>query len=127
MLADRFFLSTYAYQVHGRGLPEEELRTANALATGGLVPDLTLLLALPVEEGLARALRRGGHDRMEQAELAFHERVTRAFETFSEKSWQDAHAECGPIELVDAAGDQTAVLGRVLAALRARWPEIFPS
>ena len=50
------------------------------MATDGLVPDLTLLLALSPDEGLTRAMRRGGHDRMERAELAFHERVARAFE-----------------------------------------------
>ena len=56
---DRFFLSTYAYQAHGRGLPEGELRAANALATGGLEPDLTVLLQLPAAEG-HRVLRAGG-------------------------------------------------------------------
>jgi dTMP kinase len=127
VLVDRFFLSTYAYQGAGRGLPEAELRAANAMATDGLVPDLTLLLALPPDEGLARAMQRGGHDRMERAELAFHQRVAGAFEAFTARAWQDAHPECGPIVLVDAAGDQQAVFTRVLASLNARWPEIFLS
>lgn len=127
VLVDRFFLSTYAYQGAGRSLPEGELRTANAMATTGLVPDLTLLLALAPDEGLKRALGRGGHDRMERAELAFHERVARAFESFSARDWQDAHPECGPITLVDAAGDQQTVFARVLKTLSARWPEIFPA
>jgi len=52
---DRFFLSTYAYQIHGRGLDERSLREANRLATGDLVPDLTLLLTLSSEEGMRRA------------------------------------------------------------------------
>ncbi|MGI8844185.1 MAG: dTMP kinase, partial [Gemmatimonadaceae bacterium] len=47
VIADRFFLSTYAYQCGGRELPERTVREANALATGGLVPDLTLLLRMP--------------------------------------------------------------------------------
>jgi dTMP kinase len=47
VLADRFFLSTYAYQVAGRGLPETEIRTTNRFATRGLVPDLTLLFSAP--------------------------------------------------------------------------------
>lgn len=127
VLVDRFFLSTYAYQGAGRGLPETELRAANAMATDGLVPDLTLLLALSPDEGLTRAMQRGGHDRMERAELAFHKRVATAFEAFTATRWQSAHPECGPIVLVDAAGDQQTVFTRVLAALRARWPEIFPS
>ena len=88
MLVDRFFLSTYAYQGAGRGLSEDELRAANGVATSGLVPDLTLLLTLPVEDGLARATQRGERDRMERAELAFHERVARAFDTFATPAWQ---------------------------------------
>ncbi len=80
VLVDRFFLSTYAYQGVGRGLAEDELQSANRMATNGLVPDRTLLLMLPPEEGLARAGKRGGHDRIERAELAFHERVAKAFD-----------------------------------------------
>src|SRR3954468_14097744 len=54
VLVDRFFLSTYAYQIFGRGLPEAEIRAANRLATGGLVPDMTLLIDVPAAEGLTR-------------------------------------------------------------------------
>jgi dTMP kinase len=86
----------------GRGLPAEALRQANAVATEGLVPDLTVLLALPADVGLARASRRGERDRMEQAELAFHERVARAFVEFATPAWQRAHPECGPIVTVGA-------------------------
>jgi thymidylate kinase len=82
-------------------------------------------LRVPVEAGLARAMRRGERDRMERAELAFHERVARAFESFVTPEWQHGHAECGPIVVVDAVGDEHAVFGRVMAALRARWPDIF--
>lgn len=127
VLLDRFFLSTYAYQGNGRGLPEPDLRAANAIATQGLVPDLTLLLMLPVADGLARAMERGERDRMERADLAFHERVAHAFETFASREWQADHAECGPIVLVDAAGSEAAVFDRVMGALRARWPGTFPS
>jgi dTMP kinase len=127
ILVDRFFLSTYAYQGAGRGLPEDTLRQANAMATNGLVPDLTLLLTLPVEAGLARAGERGKRDRMEAAELEFHERVARAFERFATEAWQRAHPECGPIVLIDAAGSPQDVCGRVRSALHARWPGTFPS
>jgi dTMP kinase len=125
VLLDRFFLSTYAYQGHGRGLPEEEIRVANSMATGGLVPDLTLLLTLPVEAGLARAMDRGGHDRMERAEIAFHERVTRAFEVFATSAWQATHAECGPIVALDGRGTEAEVFTRVEETLRRRWPDSF--
>ncbi len=123
VLVDRFFLSTYAYQGAGRGLPESMLAGANRMATDGLVPDYTLLLTLPVEDGLARATRRGERDRMERAELAFHERVGHAFERFAAADWQRAHPECGPIELIDAQGSEADVFDRVAAALRVRWPE----
>jgi len=126
VLLDRFFLSTYAYQGVGRGIPEADLRAANAIATQGLVPDLTLLLTMPVAAGLARAVDRGERDRMERADLEFHERVARAFETFATREWEEEHPECGPIVLVDANGTQPAVFDRVLGTLRARWPGTFP-
>jgi dTMP kinase len=126
VLVDRFFLSTYAYQGTGRGIPSNELRAANAIATTGLVPDITLLLTLPVEEGLARAASRGERDRMERAELAFHERVAGAFATFATREWQAEHPECGEIVLVEARGEQAEVFARVRAALSKRWPGIFP-
>lgn len=126
VLLDRFFLSTYAYQCAGRGLPEDVVREANRLATAGLVPDLTLLLTLPVREGLARAAARGGHDRMERAESSFHDRVAAAFREFAAPAWQAAHPECGPVVVVDARGDEQSVFARLLSELRARWPASFP-
>jgi dTMP kinase len=125
VLLDRFFLSTYAYQVAGRGLPQEEIVAANRLATATLRPDLTLLLSLPVEEGLKRAHARGPQDRMEQAEAAFHERVTRAFEEFATPEWQAAHPEAGPVTIVDGRGSPEDVFRRVLATLARRWPGTF--
>ena len=97
------------------------------MATSGLVPDRTLLLTLPAGQGLARRNRRGARDRMERADLAFHERVSRAFARFATPEWQRAHAECGPIELIDAEGSESEVFDRVMIALHAQWPEIFPS
>lgn len=126
VLVDRFFLSTYAYQGVGRGIPEDALRAANGFATDALVPDLTLLLSLPVAEGLTRASTRGERDRMERAELAFHERVASAFAAFAAPGWQRAHAECGPIVVVDARGSESEVAARVWAPLHERWPDIFP-
>jgi dTMP kinase len=127
VLVDRFFLSTYAYQGDGRGLPETDLRASNAVATSGLVPDRTLLLTLAPDHGLERATRRGERDRMERADLAFHERVSRAFARFATAEWQRAHPECGPVELIDADGTESEVFDRVVIALHAHWPETFPS
>lgn len=125
VLLDRFFLSTYAYQVAGRGLPHDEIGAANRLATAELRPDVTLLLSLPVAEGLARAHVRGGHDRIEQADVDFHERVARAFEQFCTREWQAAHPEAGPVVIVDARGSVEDVFARTLAVLARRWPETF--
>ena len=127
VLLDRFFLSTYAYQIGGRGLPEQEVRAANSLATGGLVPDVTLLLNFPVAEGLARAAERSSaHDRMEREGEAFHERVARAFDAFARPDWQRAHPECGPIVSIEGAGSERDVARRVREALASRWPGTFP-
>lgn len=127
VLVDRFFLSTYAYQVAGRGLPQDETTAANRFATGGLRPDLTLLLAFPAAEGLARAKNRAGHDRMEQEDPEFHDRVAAAFGTFATPGWQREHPEAGPVEIIDARGSTKDVFARVLGALHQRWPDIFPS
>lgn len=127
VLLDRFFLSTYAYQIGGRGLPEQDVRTANGLATGGLVPDLTLLLTFPVAQGLARAAERSSsHDRMEREGEAFHERVAQAFEAFARPEWQRAHPECGPIVSIEGGGSERDVARRVREALTTRWPGTFP-
>ena len=80
VLADRFELSTRCYQVAGRGLPEGPVASAIALATGGLVPDIYIVLDLPVDAGRARMASAGKPlDRLERADTAFHERVARAF------------------------------------------------
>ena len=127
VLLDRFFLATYAYQGAGRGLPDEEIVAANRIATAGLAPDLTLLLALPPDEGLARAARRGAHDRIERADTHFHERVTAAYARFANADWQARHPECGPIAVVDARGSEVDVFQRIHRVLRERWPGTFPS
>ncbi len=57
----------------------------NNIATGGLRPDLTVLLDLPVEEGLARARAAGAADRFEREEAAFHERVRAGYQTLAER------------------------------------------
>lgn len=125
VLLDRFFLSTYAYQVAGRGLPEVEIRAANRLATGRVIPDLTLLLELPGAEGLARASARGEHDRMERSGDAFHLRVGLAFAEFADPEWQVAHPECGPIVRVNARGSEDVVAERIARKLMAFDAELF--
>ncbi len=125
VILDRFFLSTYAYQVVGRGLPEAEIRAANKLATGGLVPDLTILLDLPVALGMQRTDTRGSRDRMEQSGDAFHTRVSEAFGSFISSDWQASHPECGPIVRVDSTGTQETVFSFVARVLGEKFPETF--
>jgi len=81
VLCDRFADSTVAYQQGGRGLPADAVRSANTLACQGLVPNLTVLLDLPPEAGLARASTRdlGKPDRLEALDLGFHRRVREAY------------------------------------------------
>lgn len=79
VLCDRFTDSTTAYQGAGRGLQADLLKTLNEIATGGVWPDCTLMLDVPVEIGLERARRRGRKDRIEQESVAFHERVRQGF------------------------------------------------
>ncbi|MFL5499934.1 MAG: dTMP kinase [Gemmatimonadaceae bacterium] len=125
VLVDRFFLSTYAYQIFGRGLPEQEIRAANRLATSGLVPDITLLLDVPASEGLSRADSRGARDRMEKAADEFHHRVADAFRQFTDAKWQHSHPECGPIKLIDGTGDEKSVHQRIVSALMTAFPQPF--
>ncbi len=125
VLMDRFFLSTYAYQVAGRGLNEEDVRAANRLATGGRVPDLNIVIDLSPAHGLARAAMRGSHDRMERSGDDFHANVSRAFSAFAGLDWQRAHPECGPIVSVDGRGAPAEVEKLVLSALAQNLPEQF--
>jgi dTMP kinase len=124
VIADRFFLSTYAYQCGGRGLPESVVRQANALATAGLVPDVTLLLRLSPEAGLARAAVRSAADRMEQAGDEFHARVAAAFRAAENPAWQALHPEYGPIGAIGADGSAEDVGERVAAVVAASFPEL---
>ncbi|MGQ9667212.1 MAG: dTMP kinase [Anaerolineae bacterium] len=77
VLCDRFADSTLAYQGYGHGLDLDVLRVITAFATAGLTPDVTFYLDIPVEEGLRRKARAGRAEwnRMEQRELAYHQRV----------------------------------------------------
>jgi dTMP kinase len=80
VLADRFDLSTMAYQVAGGGLPRDAVEATNRVATGGLVPDLTLVLDVPVVTGRERQRRgRRVRDRFERRDDAFQQRVLEAY------------------------------------------------
>jgi dTMP kinase len=75
VLCDRFTASSIAYQAHGRGLDRALVERANAIATGGLAPDLTLLLDVPPAVGLARRREGGDVTHFDELPIGFHERV----------------------------------------------------
>lgn len=79
VICDRFFDSSLAYQGYGRGLNLDFLREVTWEATGGLRPHVTVLLDLDPQIGLERAARVGAPDRLEQADLLFHQRVRQGF------------------------------------------------
>ncbi len=107
VVCDRFVDSTLAYQGYGRGLPVALLRKLNALATGGVSPDLTLLFDLPVGVGLAR--RRKGRleeTRIDRESQRFHERVRRGFLALAKR-------DRGRIRVIDAGRPPEAVAEQV--------------
>ena len=75
VVCDRFAASSVAYQGFGRGLGRDLVERANAVATGGLEPDVTLLLDLPVDEGLSRRQGEGARNHFDHEQRAFHEQV----------------------------------------------------
>ena len=84
VIADRFSLSTMAYQVAGRGLPRPDVEAALRVATGGLSPDLTLVLDIPVSVGRERQRSAGKvRDRIEREDDEFHTRVRDAYRSAS--------------------------------------------
>lgn len=125
VVVDRFFLSTYAYQIAGRGLDEGAVRAANQLAVGNVTPDVTLVLALAdAREGMARVAERGAQDRMERGGDAFHDRVAAAFDAYATDAWQHEHVECGRIERVSAEGTPDDVFARVAAVVSRHIPAL---
>jgi dTMP kinase len=87
VITDRFVDSSLAYQGAGRTLSTEDIKRVSRWATEDLVPDLTVLLDVPAEVGLARVQGRaneGGPDRLEREALAFHERVRQGFRHLAE-------------------------------------------
>jgi dTMP kinase len=126
VLVDRFLLSTYAYQGAGRGLSLASLHATNALATGGVVPDATLLLTMPLGDSLARMRARGAEDRMEREGVEFHARVHAAFADAAKPDWQQRHPEVGPVYQIEAVGSPEEVTARCLQQLSAHFSTRFP-
>lgn len=118
VLCDRFADSTIAYQAYGRGLPLDFVRRANTFATGGIVPDRTILLVLGnTRKSLARATGAGTGDRMEQAGEVFHSRVNRAFLKLAKRDPKR-------IRIVRSSSSRKATAAAVAAELADILPEL---
>jgi len=117
VVCDRFYDSTLAYQGYGHGLDLEALQVITDFATGGLRPDLTLLLDLPAEAGLERRKSGGQWNRLDAYDLAFHQRVRQGYFALAEAEparWVKIDAACSADEVqaairraVDARLDRT--------------------
>ncbi len=83
VVCDRFADSTRAYQAFGRGVELQVIDELNAVAAQGIRPDLTVLLDLPVGDGLARTGEGGQADRFGREDESFHERVRRGYQTLA--------------------------------------------
>lgn len=102
VICDRFTDATYAYQGGGRELGFDKIAQLETLVQGDLRPDLTVLLDVPLEVGMARAAQRGELDRMEQESQAFFERVRSTYLTRAEQSPER-------YRIIDASGDLDSV------------------
>jgi dTMP kinase len=119
VVCDRFTDSTIAYQGYGRGLPLADLEALRSFTLGDFGPDLTLILDLPGDEGLARAARRAGDtDRFERLDRDFHQRLREGFLAI-------AKAEPTRCAVIDASGDVEIVHRAILAMISARLGVIF--
>ncbi len=108
VICDRFIASSVAYQGAGRGLDAGFVSDLNSKVAGGCLPDLTILLDVETSTGLERIRQRGQTDRLERADLAFHERVAESFRQ---------QALAGGWLVVDASRDAAEVEQQVLESL----------
>ncbi len=124
VISDRFADSTMAYQGYGGGVDAERIDAVHKATLGELQPDLTLVLDLPLEQGLARAGRRflekkmSGEDRYERMERDFHQRLRDGFLAI-------AAADPARCRVIDAGADVDAVAAAILAAVSEKFGVTF--
>ncbi len=116
VLCDRFTDSTLAYQGFGEGIPVDDIRLLNRLATGGLTPDITVLLDIEPVDGLLRRERAGDLNAMDRRDLEFHTRVREGFLTL-------ASEEPARWLVVDAASPPGTIHARLVERIAS---SVFP-
>ena len=121
VLCDRFADATMAYQGYGRRLGPAVVASLNHVATAGLVPDLAILLDVPVSVGLGRKRRAGGLDRLDREQASFHEAVRRGYLRLARQNPRR-------VRVVDGTASEEAValaIDRIVQPwLRARRPAL---
>jgi dTMP kinase len=120
VISDRYVDSTYAYQGGGHGLPMESLRPIQEYATGGLEPDLRILVDIPIEVGLRRRhAEEGSVNRIDLAPNAFHQRVRDAFLALAKANPQGW-------SIIDGRGDVASVARNVHTEVESRVLTKYP-
>ena len=114
VVSDRYLLANVVYQGHAGGLDPEVIRRVGAVATGGVMPDLVLLLDVDLETAAARLAR--PLDKLENRGAEYRRRLREGF-------LAEAARDGGTIAVIDATGDVAAVATRIRAAVAARFPE----
>lgn len=106
VISDRFADASMAYQGYGRGIDLAHIEALDQWVLGGFKPDLTLLLDMPVELGMARARARSELDRFEREKMSFFERVRGGYLSIAE-------AEPGRVKVISADQSESAVAGAI--------------
>ena len=117
VLCDRFTDATYAYQGAGRHMRDDLIRDLELMVQGSLQPDLTLILDIPVQIGLARASERSTPDRFEQEQVAFFERVRNRYLQIA----QDNPQRC---VVIDASLTLEGVQAQITQTLETFWETV---
>jgi len=127
VLADRYELSTFAYQGVARDLGLDRVRELNAFATAGLKPDALVLLEVSPETGRRRKAGDAELDRMEREDEEFHRAVSDAYRRLAGEPPESLTRSPDGLIRVPAEDGRDSVQRRIREALHARWPETFGS